>query len=335
MERMPLRSQFARGKRLIQVTSMATSGKRIERRRPMRKNRAFPYLMTLPYYVIYAVFGLFPIIYTFYLSFFDWNGVGEKVFSGISNYARLFSDTLFWKTILNTLILAGLTLPVQMFMGFSLAAALSSKHMVLKKTFRFVNFLPYITNSVAIGMIFSVLFTWRGGMINEILSALGLISKDIYWTGQPWPARFMVALMLLWKNTGYTSLFFAAGITNINPNLYEAAEIDGANQLQRHLHITLPLTKNVMRFVVLTTTIGLLQLFDELFNLFSGTASNAVTLVGGPKNAVLTTVWYMYDKGFGSVVEMGYASSIAYGLFIIILAFTFLINRSLEGRRRL
>lgn len=317
------------------MTSMATPGKFIEKHKPNRRNRAFPYLMTLPYYVIYAVFGLFPVIYTFYLSFFDWKGVGEKLFVGLDNYARLITDTLFWKTIGNTLILAVFTLPLQMIMGFALAAVLSNKNMVLKKTFRFVNFLPYITNTVAIGMIFSVLFTWRGGMINEILEGLGLISKPIYWTGKPWPARFMVAFMLLWKNTGYTSLFFAAGITNINPNLYEAAELDGANQFQRHLYITFPLTKNVMRFVVLTTSIGLLQLFDELFNLFTGTGSNAATLVGGPKNSVLTTVWYMYDKGFGSVVEMGYASAIAYGLFVIILIFTFIINKSLEGRRGL
>ena len=154
-------------------------------------------------------------------------------------------------------------------------------------------------------MIFSVLFTWRGGVVNQALRLLGLISKDIYWTGKPWPARI----------------------------LYEAAELDGANGFQRHVYITLPMLKNVIRFVVLTSSIGLLQLFDELYNLFSGTATNAQVLVGGPRNAALTTVWYMYDKGFGSVVELGYASAIAYGLFIVILVLTVIINKALEGRR--
>ena len=306
---------------------------------PSRKDRrhikrtAFPYLMTLPYFLIYALFGLFPIIYTFFLSFYDWNGVAARAFIGLNNYIRLAGDPVFWTTLLNTLILAVFTLPLQLVLGFALAAVLSGKAMPLKKTFRFFNFLPYITNSVAIGMIFSVLFTWRGGVVNQALRLLGLISKDIYWTGKPWPARIMVAIMLIWKNTGYTSLFFAAGITNINPALYEAAELDGASSFKRHLYITLPMLKNVIRFVVLTSSIGLLQLFDELYNLFSGTATNAQVLVGGPRNAALTTVWYMYDKGFGSVVELGYASSIAYGLFIVILLLTVIINKVLEGRR--
>lgn len=308
------------------------TGKAARRQKRKTGKSVFPYLMTLPYFLTYALFGLFPILYTFYLSFFGWNGVSERLFIGLSNYSRLFQDQLFWTTILNTLILAVFTLPVQLVAGFALASILSAKNMPLKKTSRFINFLPYITNSVAIGMIFSVLFTWHGGMVNEILSSLGLITQDIYWTGKPWPARAMVAIMLIWKNTGYTSLFFAAGITNINPNLYEAAEIDGSSQFQKHIYITLPMLKNVMRFVVLTTTIGLLQLFDELYCLFSGTASNAPVLVGGPRNSVLTTVWYMYDKGFGSVVDMGYASSIAYGLFIVIMIITLVVNRAMDGR---
>ena len=296
------------------------------------RNRVFPYMMTLPYFVLYAVFGLFPIIFTLVISFYDWNGVGDKIFVGFENYVSLVKDSLFWTTILNTGILALLTIPLQIVIGFSLAALLSSKTMPLRKVFRFSNFLPYITNSVAIGMIFSVLFTWRGGMVNTILKDLGLITKEIYWTGKCWPARIMVAIMLIWKNAGYTSLFFSAGITSINPGLYEAAELDGATGLKKHLYITLPLTKNVMRFVVLTTTIGLLQLFDELYNLFSGTATNAKVLVGGPQNSCLTTVWYLYDKGFGSVVKLGYASAIAYGLFLIIMVTTLIINKAVEER---
>lgn len=314
------------------MMSSTTLRKPVLGNRSGRKNRAFPYLMILPYFGLYAVFGLFPILSTFSLSFYDWNGVGERIFIGFENYLSLVKDSLFWTTVLNTGILALLTIPLQILLGFALAAVLSSKKLPCRKVFRFSNFLPYITNSVAIGMIFSVLFTWRGGMINTILKSLGLISKEIYWTGKPWPARFLVAIMLLWKNTGYTSLFFAAGITNINPSLYEAAELDGATTLQKHIYVTLPLLKNVMRFVVLTTTIGLLQLFDELYNLFSGTATNAQVLVGGPKNSCLTTVWYMYDKGFGSVVKLGYASAIAYGLFVIIMVVTLVINKAVEGK---
>ena len=131
------------------------------------KSTAFPYLMTLPYFLIYALFGLFPIIYTFFLSFYDWNGVAAKAFVGLSNYVRLAGDPVFWTTLLNTLILAVFALPLQLLLGFALAAVLSGKAMPLKKTFRFFNFLPYITNSVAI------MEKFRKMPRNYVLIALG------------------------------------------------------------------------------------------------------------------------------------------------------------------
>jgi len=289
--------------------------------------KVFPYLMVSPYFIVYIIFGLFPILYTFYLSFFKWDGISSKIFIGLSNYKTLISDVLFYKTLVNSAILALLTLPFQLIMGFLIARVLTSKNTPMKNAFRLMNFLPYITNSIAVGLLFSVLFTWNGGPVNNILMFLGLIKENIFWTGNAWPARIMVAIMLIWQNSGYTALFFMAGITNINPVLFEAAEIDGVNSIQRDLYITIPLLKNISRFVVLTGIIGLLQLFDSIFCLFSGVASNAPVITGGPDNAVLTTVWYLYQNGFGSVTRMGYASAIAYGLFAAILVITMVINR--------
>ena len=292
-------------------------------------HRVFPYLMTSPYFVIYAVFGLFPILYTLYLSFFEWNGVSAKIFIGLGNYKTMLMDGLFLKTLLNTAILAMFILPFQLFFGFMIARILTSKFMPLKNLFRLANFLPYITNAVAVGLVFSVLFTWQRGPINEILKFFGLIQKDIFWTGQEWPARALVAIMMVWREAGYTALFFMAGIMNVDPGLFEAAEIDGANAFQKTIYITIPMLKSVFRFAVLTSIIGLLQLFDALFCLFSGVASNAQIMTGGPDNAVLTTVWYLYSNGFGSVSRMGYASTIAYGLFAVILIITLITNRVL------
>lgn len=291
--------------------------------------RLFPYLMTSPYFIIYFVFGMFPILYTLYLSFFEWNGVSEKIYVGLANYKTLLLDGLFHKTLLNTAILALFILPFQLFFGFMIARILTSKFMPLKNLFRLANFLPYITNAVAVGLVFSVLFTWQRGPINEILKFFGLIQKDIFWTGQEWPARALVAIMMVWREAGYTALFFMAGIMNVDPGLFEAAEIDGANAFQKTIYITIPMLKSVFRFVVLTSIIGLLQLFDALFALFSGVASNALVMTGGPNNAVLTTVWYLYSNGFGSVTRMGYASTIAYGLFAVILIITLVTNRAL------
>jgi len=272
---------------------------------------------------------MFPILYTLYLSFFEWNGVSEKIYVGLANYKTLLLDGLFHKTLLNTAILALFILPFQLFFGFMIARILTSKFMPLKNLFRLANFLPYITNAVAVGLVFSVLFTWQRGPINEILKFFGLIQKDIFWTGQEWPARALVAIMMVWREAGYTALFFMAGIMNVDPGLFEAAEIDGANAFQKTIYITIPMLKSVFRFVVLTSIIGLLQLFDALFALFSGVASNALVMTGGPNNAVLTTVWYLYSNGFGSVTRMGYASTIAYGLFAVILIITLVTNRAL------
>lgn len=225
-----------------------------------------------------------------------------------------------------------MVLPIQIVMGLLLAVMLNSPKMIANRVFRLINFLPYITTSVATGMIFSILFDWQHGMINFMLKSIGLIGDNIFWMGSPWPARIMVAIILLWKNMGYTALFFMAGITNINPDLFESARMDGANAFQVLIKITIPLLRTVMRFVILTTLIGCLQLFDEVFVVFSGAGGRAAALVGGPKNAALTVVWYLYNMGFGIVGKYGYAATIGYGMFVVVVVVTLTMNRVIFRR---
>jgi multiple sugar transport system permease protein/cellobiose transport system permease protein len=289
-----------------------------------------PYFFITPYFLIYLAFSLFPIIFTLYISFTSWNGFNSPVFIGIKNYLTLVADRRFYVALTNTLILMLMIIPLQIGLGMILAVLLSSKKMAGKGAFRLLNFLPYLTTPVAMGIIFTIIFDWQFGAVNQVLVALGVVKENVNWLGRPWPARIMVSLVTVWKYYGYTAVLFIAGITNINPSLYEAAEIDGASGAQKFLRITLPLLRPTIIFVVLTTMIGCFQIFDEPLMIFAGGGQGA--MVGGPNNAVLTGIWMLYDTAFGNILRFGYASTVAYGLFALIAILTIGVNKLLQWR---
>lgn len=253
-----------------------------------RRNTAkwAPYFFISPYFLIYFAFSLFPIIYTFYISLTEWNGFNEAVFVGFNNYLILIKDQRFFDALGNTLIFMLMIIPVQIVLGILVAVVLSSRTMIARDAFRLFNFLPYLTTPIALGMIFGILFDPQFGAINLILSGLSLVKENINWMGEVWPARIMVSLVTIWKYYGYTAVLFLAGITNINPELYEASEIDGTTPFQRFTKITLPLLRPVIIFIILTTMIGCFQIFEEPFMLF--TAGSGAQMVGGPDNACLS-----------------------------------------------
>lgn len=287
--------------------------------------RYIPYFFILPYFLIYISFSLFPVVYTFYVSLTEWSGFTAPVFVGLKNYATLLQDERFYDAMGNTLIFMGMIIPVQIVLGMLTAVILSSKKMIVRDAYRLMNFLPYITTPVAMGILFAILFDWQFGMINLILSALGITKDNINWIGQPWPARFMISAITIWKYYGYTAVLFLAGITNISPDLYEAAEIDGANSFQRFTYITMPLLRPVVIFVVLTTMIGCFQIFDEPFMILAGVA-------GGPENSCLTGVWLLYDTAFGTIMKFGYGSAIAYMMFVFIALISISLYRVMQQR---
>ncbi len=298
-----------------------------------RAGRFAPYLFISPYFLIYLAFSLFPIIYTFYISLTSWNGFTSPVFIGLKNYFVLVADRRFYGALGNTLILMLMIIPVQIGLGMLVAVLLSSKVMPAKGTYRLLNFLPFLTTPVALGIIFGIMFDWQFGVVNQVLSGLGLVKENVNWLGKPWPARLMVSLITIWKYYGYTAGLFMAGITNINPSLYEAAEMDGVNAVQKFAHITVPLLRPTIIFVVLTTMIGCFQIFDEPLMIFSTAGSSS--MVGGPDNAVLTGVWMIYDTAFGNILRFGYGAAIAYGLFVFIAILTIGVNRLLQRRDNL
>lgn len=275
----------------------------------------WPVVFIAPFIIFFFTFNLFPIIYSFFLSFTDWNGIGKKVFVGLDNYIRIFTkDATFLKSLWNTLYIMMLGFPISVFLGLLIAAFLSN----LKKfrnLFQTINFLPYITTPVAIGLIFTFLFDWNTGIINRIIEFFG--GEGINWLGNAKFAPIVIGIMIIWKCTGYYMALYLAGITSISTDIYEAAKVDGAGTVKTFFKITMPLLKPITIFITITSLIYALQLFDEpnlMFNV------STTSIIGGPDRSCLTMVWNFYDVAFGSTARLGYGSAVSSTLFIIIVA---------------
>lgn len=282
----------------------------------MKKNK-WPYLMCLPFLTAYGLFMIFPLFYSFYLSLFDYNGIAKRTFVGFRNYITLLTkDGLFGKAFFNTILITLIQMPVNLFLGL-IVAYLLYRIYTGRRFFQVVNFLPYITTPVAIGFIFSYIFGWNSGILNQILVRVGILKNNYYWLQHVWSARLIVALMIIYRNFGYCMMIYLSGMTAISRDVYEAAEIDGAGKWQTFHYVVVPMLRNTTTFLLITSLIGAFQTFDEPVQLYSGWAA-ASKSVGGPDNAVLTVLWKFYDNSFGSSTRMGYGAAIAYMLFLVI-----------------
>ena len=282
----------------------------------MKRNK-WPVIFATPFLTAYCLFMLFPMLYSFYLSLFEYNGIVEKHFVGLSNYITLFTkDRLFLKSLFNTVLIMLMSLPVNLILGLVTAYLLFSLARG-RRLFQVVNFLPYITTPVAIGFIFSYIFDWNSGILNGLLTHFSILEENYFWLQQPWSARLIVAIMIIWRNFGYCMMIYLSGMTAIDQDIYEAAAIDGAGRLKTFFAIVVPLLKNVSVFLLITAMIGGFQMFDEPVQLYSGWSA-ASRSVGGPEYSVLTVIWKFYDDSFGSNTRLGYGAAIAYTLFLII-----------------
>ena len=279
-----------------------------------------------PYLILFATFSIFPIFFGFWISFNHWTGFTPPTFAGIGNYIELLSDPRFRMALINTLILMVMIIPSQLILGFILANALNSKLLKGRAFFRTIYFLPYLTTAIAIGVIFAQMFDRNVGVINQLLVNWGVIESNINWTGEVWLSRFMIAMVTVWRWTGFTSVIFLAGLMNINPDLYEAAEVDGASRFQRLIYITFPLIRNVRNFIIITTVIGCFGIFEEPFMIFNNTTG----IIGGPQNSALTQMWLFFDVAFSHQMRYGYASAIAFAMFLFIVTLTLIITKLLR-----
>lgn len=299
----------------------ALKGKRL------RMDRIWPYLFVLPYLLCYFLFNFYPTLYSFYISFFDWNGVSDKVFVGLQNYITLLTkDTLFWKAMLNTLLMIAISIPVQIGLGLLAAAILfPMKH---KRALETIVFLPYIIAPIAIGAIFANMFDWQYGYINEVLLRLNVLSEKVYWLQDERWAFVIVVLMQIWRHIGYCMIIYLAGMTAIPSEIYEAARIDGANSVQIFLRITVPQLNSLTVFLVLTSIINGLQLYEMPAQLYAGSTAT----MGGPNYSVLTVIWKFIEDAFGSKMQLGYGAALCYILFVVIVTISMIFKRITGGK---
>ena len=297
------------------------------------QRRYAPYIFISPFFVLFFIFGLFPILFNAYLSFQEWQpgtGLGDMKFVGWRNYTDNLTDPTFWLSLKNTGILAILSGLPQHLLAIPLAFAVYGGLKRLQNLVTAVYFLPYITSIVAISVIFFTLFSWQYGVINAALNALhnipligGLFpAEKINWLGQKEYVQPSIALVVIWRYTGWNMLLYLSGLQAIPKELYEAASVDGATGWQSFRYITLPLLRPIMFVAVTLSLIGGLQLFEEPFILTNGG--------GGAGQAGLTTIMYMY-RTYASYSDAGVAAAMSWLLFLVIGALT-LVNNRLFGR---
>lgn len=286
-----------------------------------RRSRLAAYLFISPFFVLFAIFGIYPIFFTFYLSMYKWNGMGDMKFVGLKNFELVLTDPTFWTSVGNTFIMGGLGTIPQLILALILAVALNSAFIKGTKLLRAIYFLPNVTSIVAVTMIFSAAFANKG-MANYLVSFLEM--GPYAWNIQNWPLKAAIATMVIWRWTGYNAIIFLAGLQSIPGDLYEAARIDGANRRQLFTHITVPLLKPFILFTVLISTIGSIQLFTEPYVFLSQGGSGSTRAEG------ITMVIYLYTEAFRNSF-FGTAAATAVILFMFTVIFS-LLNTWLSKR---
>ena len=232
----------------------------------------WPYIFVAPFILTYIAFYMYPMLYSFLISFTDWTAVtlDNRNFVGLKNYIRVFTnDPLFWKSILNTVKIMIIAMPLTIVSGL-LVAVLMFNMVRGRQLIQTINFLPYITMPIAIGLIFANMFNTNIGVVNTILMKLGIISEKINWLGDSKYAFVVVILICIWKNFGYNTIIYLAALTGIDPTLYEAAMVDGAGKIKQTIHVTMP---GIAPFIALMTIMSIGSVlnagFDQIFNLYS------------------------------------------------------------------
>lgn len=294
-----------------------------------RRMNIWPCIFILPFLVFFLAFNLFPIISTFVLSFTDWDGLTEMTVAGFSNYVRTLTvDTNVLLSIGHTLILILLlSVPLTVFLTLVITYVYSFSLKRSKKLYQVTSLMPYFTSTVAVGIVFSLMFDRNIGVVNYFLSSLG-VSENLNWLGDKYLALITIVLLNLWSFSGYTSIFYIAGMTNIDYEIMESAKIDGASNIRAFFPICIPMMKNVTFFVVMTAVIGGLQQFEQELMLFTGAFENSMQ-VGGPDKIGLTMVLNYYQTAFKSL-QFGYGCSIGVITMAIVGVFGIIFGKILK-----
>jgi cellobiose transport system permease protein len=299
-----------------------------KRGRLTRVARCWPqYLAISPFYLTFLTFLLIPIIFSLYLAFTAWDGVGPLRFVGLEQFRFLVKDPTFWLALRNTIIIWVLSTVPMLCMALVLAALLNSVKR-LATFYRIAFFIPSVTSLVAVALFFGAVFANNYGLINAALQALHL--PAVQWMSAPWTIKIVIAALMTWQWTGYNAIIYLAGMQAINTELYEAARVDGAGPVRTFFSITIPLLRPVILFTVIVSTITGMQSFAEPQVLF-GSAASVNPNSGGPGQAGLTLNLYLYHQAFDNN-NFGYGAAIAWAAFLVIMAFV-IINWHLVARK--
>lgn len=280
-----------------------------------------PYLFLAPALVLMAIFTVYPLLSVGYWSFTEYDILSPPQFIGLDNFRDLFNDGVFWLALRNSLIYLVVT-PTLIFLSVSLAI-IANRRLPGISIFRVLFYIPVITGSVTVGIVWLFLFDGRGGLVNGALLALGLINEPIFFLSEPRYTLLIAMLMTIWTGVGYYMVVFLAGLQSIPEELYEAAELDGCNAVQKHWHVSVPGLRPSMVFVAVISSLSALKVFDEIYVLTNGT--------GGTLNSGTTMVFYLWKQAF-QLQNVGYASAVALVLLVITLTFSFVNIRFLEQR---
>jgi len=292
-----------------------------------------PYVFISPFFILFLCFGLFPLLFSVWLSFHSWDaatGLGGMTWVGIENYEFVLGDEWFHKSLFNTIWLAIASGLPQHLIAIPLAFFAHTYLAKYRNTVVGIYFLPFITSSVAIALVFNSLFSRDFGIVNLVLTSVGNFevaglhplawlfpTSNIDW-GQPQYTKPMIAFVVFWRYVGWNTVLYLSALQTIPHDLYEAATIDGASRRQQFWYITLPLLKPMMFLAVTMTIIGNLQLFEEPFIITGGT--------GGLDQAGKTAAMHMYNTAFVDS-DFGTASAVAWVLFMLIALLTVVNNK--------
>ncbi|MEO0132055.1 MAG: sugar ABC transporter permease [candidate division WOR-3 bacterium] len=312
------------------------------RRRRLKENLG-GYLYLLPALVILLAFRIIPILFSVRVSLYDWTMAGPRKFVGLGNYLQVLSDSMFWRSLLNTFWYVIFTVPIMLFLSLFIAVLLNQKIRALG-LYRTIYYLPVVTSIVAVSIVWKWLYNPERGLLNYLLSLVhlgpvrwledprGLISIILSplkinlpeWLAGPSVALCAIIIMSVWKGLGYNIVIFLAGLQNIPHQYYEAAKIDGAGSFNLFRHITWPLLSPTTFYILIMSTITAFEAFAQVW-IMTGPPP------GGPLGTTKVVMYYFYEQSF-ELWRLGYGASIAFIAFIIILVLTIIQRQVLERR---
>ncbi|MFW6035313.1 MAG: carbohydrate ABC transporter permease [Halothermotrichaceae bacterium] len=280
------------------------------------------FLLLLPPVIFFSFIIIFPIFNAIRYSFYQWSGGSNMVYLGFENYINLFNDSIFWHAFKNNIIIIILSIIGQIGIAFILASLLNTRFLNAKKFHRTVIFFPLVLSAVVVGFLWTMIYNNNYGILNWILGVLNLEFLIQYWLDDPKIVIYTVAIPIVWQYIGMYLIIFSSSFQNIPKEIFEVAEIDGVNWIQRLIHITLPLMYNTIIVAIMLCIAGNMKIFDHIY----------VMTGGGPGRSSMVMAQYAYNNSF-TMFKLGYGSTISIGILVLSFGIILLTRKIMGGKK--